>query len=174
MEKLNADAGHAILEAAYLDNLLQQLLLHSMPKMSNGLAKELFGRSLNSFAAKINLACALRLIDAKTRCDLLAVKSVRNVFAHAEHALGFRHAKIIKEARPLRHHGHEGSSSTLPPTRPRSRSMRRSMSSSTSKQPGEPWFNIFRRHFGAYLKKHNFTIQLMRAVSYLAGGAASK
>jgi len=108
MEKLNADAGHAILEAAYLDNLLQQLLLHSMPKMSNGLAKELFGRSLNSFAAKINLACALRLIDAKTRCDLLAVKSVRNVFAHAEHALGFRHAKIIKEARPLRHHGHEG------------------------------------------------------------------
>ena len=25
-----------------------------------------------------------------------------------------------------------------------------------------------------YLKKHNFTIQLMRAVSYLAGGAASK
>jgi hypothetical protein len=39
-------------------NLLQQLLLQAMPPMSNGLAKDLFGKSLSSFAAKINLAGA--------------------------------------------------------------------------------------------------------------------
>jgi hypothetical protein len=52
LEKLNADTGHAILTAAELDSLLQKLLLYAMPKMSNGLAKELFGKSLESLSAK--------------------------------------------------------------------------------------------------------------------------
>jgi hypothetical protein len=71
MEKFNKDTGHAILTAAKLDNLLQQLLLHALPRMSNGLAKSLFDRGpLGTFSAKIDLARALGLIDTQTRREL--------------------------------------------------------------------------------------------------------
>ena len=32
MKKFKADTGHTVLRTAYLDNLLQQLLLHAMPR----------------------------------------------------------------------------------------------------------------------------------------------
>jgi hypothetical protein len=41
MEKFNAETGHAILKAAELDNSLQQLLLHAMPKMFEAICASL-------------------------------------------------------------------------------------------------------------------------------------
>jgi hypothetical protein len=73
MEKFNADTGHAILTAARLDNLLQQLLLIAIPPMSNSLARDLFDRGpLGTFSAKIDVSRAMGLFNEATRRDLRA------------------------------------------------------------------------------------------------------
>ena len=100
MEKFNADTGHATLTAARLDNLLQQLLLHALPRMSNTPAASLFDRGpLGTFSAKIDLARALGLIDTQTRRDLRVIKDVRNVFAHAENPVRFASPEVVDNAR---------------------------------------------------------------------------
>ena len=98
---LNAESGHAILEAARLDQLLQKLLLTYMPRMSNDLAENVFDNMgpLATFSAKILLARALGLIDGPIYSDLKAIKAIRNAFAHAEEALHFDSDHIIGKAR---------------------------------------------------------------------------
>ena len=100
MEKFNQDTGHAILMAARLDVLLQQLLLHAMPLMSNGLAKDLFEKGpLGTFSAKIGLVRAMGLLDEAAYRDLCAIKAVRNLFAHAENPVRFASPEVIDKVR---------------------------------------------------------------------------
>ena len=101
MDKFNADAGSAILTAARLDSLLQQLLRLAMPEASNTLAKELFDRPLGSFSAKIDVARAMGLIDATAHRDLRAIKGLRNLFAHVERPVHFTSPEVIKKAKQL-------------------------------------------------------------------------
>src|SRR5690242_1015626 len=103
VERFNEDAGRAILTAARLDNLLQQLLLHAMPPMSNTLARDLFDNRgpLATFSAKIDVARAMGLIDAPTQRDLRAIKGLRNFFAHAERPIHFTSQPVIDKAKKL-------------------------------------------------------------------------
>jgi DNA-binding MltR family transcriptional regulator len=104
MEKFNKDCGHAILAAAQLDDLLQRLLLTTMPRISNVLAKNLFDRGpLGTFSAKIDLARALGLIDVETRSDLRTIKAIRNAFAHTQSVVHFRSEHIVNDAKKFKH-----------------------------------------------------------------------
>lgn len=57
MEKFNAETGHAILKAAELDNSLQQLLLHAMPKMFEAFCASL--RHCETFSPTPRCQCDL-------------------------------------------------------------------------------------------------------------------
>jgi hypothetical protein len=71
-----------------------------MPKMSNGLAKQVFDNGpLGTFSAKIDVARALALIDDATRSDLRFIKAPRNLFAHAERRGRF-HQHLLTRCSP--------------------------------------------------------------------------
>ena len=91
-----ADSRNAIFMAALLEEELQRLLLSSMPTISDILASRLFDEHgpLNSFAAKIDMARALDLIDVETYTDLRAIQAIRNTFANAAGRLNFKSAEI--------------------------------------------------------------------------------
>lgn len=91
-----ADSRDAIFVAALLEDELQRLLLSSMPTISDILASRLFDEHgpLNSFAARIDVARALDLIDVETYTDLRAIQAIRNIFAHAAGNLNFKSAEI--------------------------------------------------------------------------------
>jgi len=91
-----ADSRNAIFIAALLEDGLQSLLLSSMPTISDILASRLFEEHgpLNGFAAKIDMARALELIDVETYTDLRAIQSIRNAFAGAAGRLNFKSPEI--------------------------------------------------------------------------------
>jgi len=51
----------------------------------------------NSFSQKINLAFAFGIIDEKRRKALIAIKNVRNVFAHSKKLIEFNDPLIVEE-----------------------------------------------------------------------------
>ena len=91
-----ANSRNAIFIAALLEDELQRLLLGSMPTISDILASRLFDDygPLNNFAAKIDMARALGLIDVETYTDLRAIQAIRNTFAHAAGHLNFKSPEI--------------------------------------------------------------------------------
>jgi len=72
--------------AALLEEEIQRLLPGYMPTISNMLASRLFDDygPLNSFAAKIDVARALDLIDVETYTDLRAIQVIRKKGVGAE------------------------------------------------------------------------------------------
>ena len=99
-----ANSGNAIFIAALLEDELQRLLLMFMPTISNILASRLFDDygPLNSFAAKIDVARALDLIDMGTYTDLRAIQAIRNNFAHPRDRLNFKSPEIERRGISLR------------------------------------------------------------------------
>ena len=77
--------GEAIVAAAQLDLELQNSILTKMRPLSKKKQKRL----RLGFAAKIELAYALGLIDDKFYCELRAIKEIRNAFAHAPKQMTF-------------------------------------------------------------------------------------
>ena len=85
-----ADSGYIILTVALTEQSLEKLLLTHM-ELSDRVAEKIFGDggTLGSFAAKINVACALKLIESKIFEDLRAIRKVRNAFAHPRELVNF-------------------------------------------------------------------------------------
>jgi hypothetical protein len=78
------------------------LLLNHLPNCSNTLAKRLFNGPLSSFAAKIDLAYALNLIENETHRDLRTVVDIRNEFAHSRKFLNFLSPEMVKLCRKFK------------------------------------------------------------------------
>jgi hypothetical protein len=79
----------AIVAGSFVEASLRRLL---EGQMRNGTHGELFGARgpLSGFAAKIEIAYALRLIDANTRRNAHYIREIRNVFAHKVAPVSFR------------------------------------------------------------------------------------
>jgi hypothetical protein len=60
-----------------------------MRPLSNTFAKKFFGGPLNSFAAKADVAFALKFMEKSTWSDLKVIKDIRNAFAHTSSRLQF-------------------------------------------------------------------------------------
>jgi hypothetical protein len=88
------DRGAGILGGALLDLYLDRLFRARLaPDTPSGVFE--FRGPLGDFAARIDLAFALRWIDAEARDDMHSVRRIRNDFAHqADHALTFAHPSI--------------------------------------------------------------------------------
>lgn len=93
-----ADSGYVILTAAITEEWLEKLLLTYMRKPSNRLATKIFSDygPLSSFAAKVDVAYALGLIERDTYDDLRAIRSIRNAFAHTRDFMHFSSPAIPK------------------------------------------------------------------------------
>lgn len=95
-----SEAGEALVIAANLEDWLQHLITMFMrDPLSNEMAKDIFGRSLQSFGSRITIAYALELIDGDTRTNLVVIKDIRNAFAHARSKLHFASPEIEKLAK---------------------------------------------------------------------------
>jgi DNA-binding MltR family transcriptional regulator len=74
----------------------KKLLLHAARPLSNTLAAKIFDGlgPLSQFSAKIEIAYIFRLLDETTYKDLLAIKEIRNRFAHTSRYVNFRSEEI--------------------------------------------------------------------------------
>ena len=88
------DRAVAILAAAHFENRLKDALVKKFVNQNKELQIDIFERSLYTFSAKINVACALGLYDQKTREGLHNVRRIRNKFAHASIPIKFEDDEI--------------------------------------------------------------------------------
>jgi hypothetical protein len=97
-------SGLAIVIAAIYDNKLEQCLRLAMPPMTKKLYNELFDSmhgALGSFANKITMAYALKIITSDIYSDLNKIRKIRNTFAHSKDILSFESESIAPLLRQL-------------------------------------------------------------------------
>jgi|tagenome__1003787_1003787.scaffolds.fasta_scaffold20988116_7 hypothetical protein len=100
-----SDRGAAVLAAALVERALEDAIRSKLIDPGDGTADEWFegiNAPFRTFSAKISLARALDIIDARIEDVLSTVKDVRNVFAHGMISLDFNHPTIAKECQKLR------------------------------------------------------------------------
>lgn len=87
-----SDASTVVVSAASLDDRLRRLIGGVLPGLSKTLEQKLFEGDgpLNTLSARINMATAMNLIDAQVKEDLIALKNLRNCFAHSPAPMGLR------------------------------------------------------------------------------------
>ena len=92
----HAEAGNALVAAGLVEDGLQKRLLCAARPLSNTLAAKIFDGlgPLSRFSAKIEVAYIFRLLDEATYKDLLAIKDIRNRFAHTSRFVNFRSEEI--------------------------------------------------------------------------------
>jgi len=102
------DRASAILGAAYLDALLEQLISSFLVDDQDAIG-ELLGvggsyAPLSTFSARITAAYCLGLIDSIQYRDLKTIKRIRNFFAHGLQGLSFQDERIVREFKKLKTH----------------------------------------------------------------------
>jgi DNA-binding MltR family transcriptional regulator len=101
-----SDRAAAILGAAYLDELLGQLLTNFLI-VDKASIEELISPSkpyapLSAFAARITMAYCLGFISTSARDDLRIIKNIRNSFAHQLHGISFTTTEVERLCNRLR------------------------------------------------------------------------
>jgi hypothetical protein len=95
-----SDRGVAIVAAVVLEELLELAILERFVELSSKRREALFdriGAPLSTFAAKIEIAFAIGIIDDKIRTLINLIRDVRNRFAHRIEALTFDHPDISQK-----------------------------------------------------------------------------
>jgi hypothetical protein len=100
----STDQAIALVAAAWVERCLERVILSRLVRLKKQQYRELFiGSSpLASFAIKIKLAYAMRIIGPRVQGDLEIVKDIRNQFAHSFHPISFRTKVISRECRKLK------------------------------------------------------------------------
>ena len=92
-----SDRAVAILVVAHFENCLRGAIIEKFVDLSNELRDKIFEGNgpLSTFAAKMDIACALGVYDKKTLTDLRKIKNIRNDFAHSSEPIDFDHKGIV-------------------------------------------------------------------------------
>ncbi|OGO28154.1 MAG: hypothetical protein A2136_08080 [Chloroflexi bacterium RBG_16_54_11] len=93
--------GAVIISCAFLDAQLRNLISKYLINYKKFI-DELLQHSLKSFDSRIKAAYDLDLIDKTIYQDLLAIKNIRNPFAHKMHGYSFDEPEIIEWCNSLR------------------------------------------------------------------------
>lgn len=99
-----SDRGAALLGAAMLDTLLQQLLANYLIE-DGKVVEEIFGGAmapLHGFSAKTKMAYYLGLISRDECGNIDLIRGIRNKFAHKIHGLSFEDQGIKEACRKLK------------------------------------------------------------------------
>lgn len=102
--KDESDRAVALLAAAYLDELLKNLISSVLFIESENVRKDLFKGSsapLATFSSRILMAFCMRLINENQKIDLNLIRSVRNDFAHKLLGLNFKTQRIANSCNSL-------------------------------------------------------------------------
>jgi len=104
-----SDRAAAVLSAAYLDELLKNLIANFLVDDKKAVEKLLDSKKaphapLSTFSARITAAYCLGLIDEVQYNDLNTIRQIRNHFAHSLHGLNFNSVTIVKEVNKLKTH----------------------------------------------------------------------
>jgi DNA-binding MltR family transcriptional regulator len=85
-----------IASAAIMDTQLEKCLKKAMRPMSKKMYEQIFEpmRPLGSFASKITMAYALRVIEKEVYAQLELMRKIRNAFAHSTGSLHFGSPEI--------------------------------------------------------------------------------
>jgi len=101
---LQSHAGFAMVVAAALDRLLEDAIASKMVPLNSKMRDKIFGDygTLRGFAAKIDMALGLGVIDQDTYKQLTILRRIRNLFAHTNERLDFSSHEVRKliEASP--------------------------------------------------------------------------
>lgn len=95
--KSQTDRGTAIIAAAVLDDVLNQLLTARLIKLGADRHESLFRRTnapLSSFSSKIEMCFALGVLSNEARLALHLIRDVRNEFAHRIEQIKFDHPAV--------------------------------------------------------------------------------
>jgi hypothetical protein len=99
LPKFNHDHTVAIVTASILETALELAIIPKFPKISSEDQKLLFSDSkegpLSTFSAKIRIAHALGIFGNAMRDDLITIKAIRNLFAHARGPIDFDNQAVI-------------------------------------------------------------------------------
>lgn len=98
------DRGCALMAAAFLDELLIELLQNFLVDDQKSF-KELFSGTggLSTFASRIELSYLLGLIPVNAKRDLHLIRKIRNKFAHSMDVIDFNHPSIASRCRELKY-----------------------------------------------------------------------
>lgn len=96
------DRGCALMAAAFLDELLKELLQNTLVDDPESF-KDLFSGTggLATFSSRIELSYLLGLIPPSLRRDLHLIRKIRNDFAHSMKIIDFNHPPIASRCREL-------------------------------------------------------------------------
>jgi hypothetical protein len=91
-----SDRGAGIIAASLIEELLEIVILNRLRPLSSDKHRNLFAGSspLSTFAAKIDIAYAIGVINELTHIQLHLIRRVRNHFAHRIQPLDFEHPEI--------------------------------------------------------------------------------
>jgi DNA-binding MltR family transcriptional regulator len=98
--------GAVIIASAFLDaqlrNLISKSLIDDKKSVDELLGTEKTHGPLHSFDSRIKAAHCLGLISESMREDLIAIKNIRNPFAHKMHGYSFNEPDIIRLCNSLK------------------------------------------------------------------------
>lgn len=99
----NTHAGTALAGASIVSEDLRAAIMARMRPLSKTLQKEIFGTygPLGTFASRIAIAFALEIIPTDLRADIIAIKAIRNEFAHSKEILNFNSPKVAQLCKRL-------------------------------------------------------------------------
>jgi DNA-binding MltR family transcriptional regulator len=93
------DRGTAIIAAAVMDDLLNQLITSRLIDLGSERHDSLFSRTnapLSSFSSRIEMAFALGVLSNEARLGLHLIRDVRNAFAHRIEQIQFDHPEVAQ------------------------------------------------------------------------------
>lgn len=93
----------ALVAGARLEDWLERALKVNMRELSATVTNRIFAGygPLSTFAAKIDIAFAIRVIDEAVYNDMRAIKDIRNKFAHSKEILHFASPELATEINRL-------------------------------------------------------------------------
>lgn len=99
-----SDRGCALIGSAFLEAELEKMLRTFFVSDSGALRKLFDGsKPLATLSAKIDFAYLVGLINKRMRCDLHAIRSIRNDFAHESKKISFNDNRIRSRCESLYH-----------------------------------------------------------------------
>lgn len=106
--KLESDRGAAIIAAAYLEEILKQILDAYLAdvKCSDEILSG-FNAPFGSFSAKIKTTYSLGFLEDKEFSTINTIRQIRNKFAHSWKGVSFQSQSIIDLCKKLSNCGHE-------------------------------------------------------------------
>jgi hypothetical protein len=98
------DRAAAIVAATFVEDALEDTLLSRMARLSKAEHDRLFrgDAPLSTFAAKIRVCRAFKLLSKTWADEITAIKDIRNAFAHARISINFSTPEITARIKRIR------------------------------------------------------------------------